>query len=153
MTIDTQAAISGFVATEPRLTYTEDGVPRFYARIGIEHSRLEPDGSFTQLDPTFHDMTMFRRAAEESASRFHKGDKFVAAGRVHEYAYDKDGQTIQTEEFIANRIGHDTARTRYHVDRAPREQAVARETPARDATALEPSERSMTTRPASVLGM
>lgn len=153
MTIDTQAAISGFIATEPRLTYTEDGIPRFYARIGIEHSRLEPDGSFTQLDPTFHDMTMFRREAEESVGRFHKGDKFVASGRVREYAYNKDGQTIQTEEFIANRIGHDTARTRYQVDRTPRQQTVTRETPAREATAFEPQERSMTTRPASAVSM
>lgn len=153
MTIDTQAAISGFIATEPRLTYTEDGIPRFYARIGIEHSRPEPDGSFTQLDPTFHDMTMFRRAAEESVGRFHKGDKFVASGRVHEYAYNKDGQTIQTEEFIANRIGHDTARTRYQVDRTPRQQTVTRETRAREATAFEPQERSTATRPASAAGM
>jgi single-stranded DNA-binding protein len=153
MTIDTQAAISGFIATEPRLTYTEDGVPRFYARIGIEHSRLEPDGSFTQLEPTFHDMTMFRRAAEESVGRFHKGDKFVAAGRVHEYAYTKDGQTIQTEEFIASRIGHDTARTRYQVDRTPRQHAMAHQAPARDARTLQPQERSMTAQPASALGM
>ena len=153
MTIDTQAAICGFIATEPRLTYTEDGVPRFYARIGIEHSRLEPDGSFTQLEPTFHDMTMFRRAAEESVGRFHKGDKFVAAGRVHEYAYNKDGQTIQTEEFIANRIGHDTARTRYQVDRTPRQHTMARETPARDATEFAHPERSMTAQPASAIGM
>ena len=39
MSIDTQQAITGFIATEPRLTYTEDGTARFYARIGIEQSQ------------------------------------------------------------------------------------------------------------------
>lgn len=86
MSIDTQQAITGFIATEPRLTYTEDGTARFYARIGIEHSQQTPDGSFTQLDPSFHDMSAFRRAAEEGVARFHKGDKFIATGRVREYS-------------------------------------------------------------------
>src|SRR5690606_22649135 len=105
----TQQSISGFIATQPRLTSTENGVPRFHARVGIEHSRQEPDGSFTQLDPSFHDLAIFRKTAEEAAARFQKGDKFVATGRVHEYSYDKDGQSVRAEEFIASRIGHDLA--------------------------------------------
>ena len=51
MTIDTQQSISGFIATQPRLSVGENGVSRFHARVGIEHARQEPDGSFTQLEP------------------------------------------------------------------------------------------------------
>ncbi|SCX05970.1 hypothetical protein [Corynebacterium jeikeium] len=36
------------------------------------------------------------------------------------YTYERDGQTIAGEEFVAKKIGHDTARTRYDVDRTPR---------------------------------
>ncbi|WP_218681856.1 MULTISPECIES: single-stranded DNA-binding protein [Microbacterium] len=144
MSIDTQQSISGFIATQPRLTTTENGVPRFHARVGIEHSQQEPDGSFTQLEPSFHDLTIFKKAAEEAAARFQKGDKFVATGRVHEYNYDKDGQTVSAEEFIASRIGHDLARTRYDVDRSPRRSAIERQTPAREEPALEASPRQRT---------
>jgi single-stranded DNA-binding protein len=94
-----------------------------HARVGIEHARQEPDGSFTQLEPTFHDLAIFRKTAEEAASRFRKGDRFVASGRIHEYTYEKDGQQVPAEEFIASRIGHDLARTRYEVDRAPMRRA------------------------------
>ena len=129
MSIDTQQSVSGFIATQPRLTVAENGVSRFHARIGIEHSRQEPDGSFTQLEPTFHDLAIFRKTAEEAASRFRKGDRFVASGRVHEYTFEKDGQQIVAEEFIASRIGHDLARTRYDVDRTPRRSSVDQDAP------------------------
>lgn len=141
MSIDTQQSISGFIATRPRLTVGENGVSRFHARVGIEHSRQEPDGSFTQLDPTFHDLVIFRKTAEEAAARFRKGDKFVASGRVHEYSYAKDGQEIVAEEFIASRIGHDLARTRYDIDRAPRQTSAEREPVALDDPAIDSAVR------------
>lgn len=141
MSIDTQQSISGFIATQPRLTTAENGVPRFHARVGIEHSRQEPDGSFTQLDPSFHDLTIFRKTAEEAAARLQKGDKFVATGRVHEYTYEKDGQTVQAEEFIASRIGHDLARTRYDVDRSPRRSSTERQTAVQEEASFEASLR------------
>jgi single-strand DNA-binding protein len=142
MSIDTQQAITGFIATEPRLTYTEDGTARFYARIGIEHSQQTPDGSFTQLDPSFHDMSAFRRAAEEGVARFHKGDKFIATGRVREYSYEKDGQTVAAEEFIVSRFGHDVARTQYEVDRGPHRDSNMREATGRDASPFEAPARA-----------
>ncbi|OJU41519.1 MAG: single-stranded DNA-binding protein [Microbacterium sp. 69-10] len=122
--IETKPSVTGFIATEPKLSRTEDGTLRFYARIGIEHSRQEPDGSWTQLETTFHDMAAFRRAAEEGHKRFHKGDKFVASGRVHEYTRAKDGEAA--EEFIVSSFGHDIARTQYEVHRAPRQSAPSR---------------------------
>ncbi|QIM16015.1 single-stranded DNA-binding protein [Leucobacter insecticola] len=131
MSIETEQAVAGFIATVPTLTRTEDGAARFYTRIGIEHSRQEPDGSWTKLEPTFHDMTAFRRAAEEGFTRFRKGDKFVATGRVHEYTRQKDGE--QAEEFIVSRFGHDVARTQYVVHRAPRQSAPEQNAPSRSA--------------------
>src|SRR3546814_17419466 len=58
-------------------------------------------------------MVMFKAAAERAYARFRAGDQFVASGYVHEYEFDRDGETVQSEEFVARRIGHDTARTRY----------------------------------------
>ncbi|MFV0461339.1 MAG: single-stranded DNA-binding protein [Actinomycetales bacterium] len=152
MSIETQQAVTGFIATDPRLTYTSEGVARLYCRIGIEHSRQEPDGSFTRLDPTFHDMTAFRKAAEEGIGRLRKGDKLIAIGQVHAYTYEKDGQTVEAEEFIVSRFGHDMARTRYDVDRAPR-QAVEQTMAQREANGFDAPDQPQRSSAAPGMGM
>lgn len=123
MTIPTQMSLNGFIASTPQLTFTGNGVARFYARIGVEHFRKETDASYTKLDSTFHDMVLFRATAERSYARFRVGDSFVASGYINEYELEKSGQTEAREEFVARRIGHDTARTRYDVDRSPGRQS------------------------------
>ncbi|WP_053208275.1 single-stranded DNA-binding protein [Jiangella muralis] len=120
MPLHTQQSLSGFIASEPRLTVTDRGDTRFYAKIGQEHYHRNPDGSFTQLETTFHDLVLYRRTAERAHAAFSKGDKFVAEGYVHTYEYlNEFGQTKTGEEFVAKKIGHDTARTTYSVDRTP----------------------------------
>lgn len=122
MTIPTQMSLQGFIATTPQLTFTGNGVARFYARIGVEHFRKENDASYTKLESTFHDMVMFKATAERAYARFRVGDSFVASGYVNEYELEKHGRVEAREEFVVRRIGHDTARTRYDVDRSPSRQ-------------------------------
>lgn len=125
MTIPTQMSLHGFIATAPELTYGKSDVARFRARVGIEQWRKEPDGAFTKLDLQFCDMVLFKSAAERAYARFRVGDQFVASGYVHEFELERDGTTAQREEFVARQIGHDTARTRYSVERPTRTAAPA----------------------------
>ena len=99
------------------------------------------------MEPTFHDLAIFRKTAEEAAARFRKGDRFVASGRIHEYTYEKDGQQVPAEEFIASRIGHDLARTRYEVDRTPRRPSVDLDTPNQDDLGHDAATRALPTNP------
>jgi single-stranded DNA-binding protein len=86
-------------------------------RVGIEQWRKEVDGTFTKLDPTFHDMVAFESTARETYARFRKGDSFVASGYVHEYEVDgRDGSVIK-EEFVARKMGHNVNKTEYVVQR------------------------------------
>jgi single-strand DNA-binding protein len=117
MTIPTQMSLHGFIATVPDLSFTQTGKARFYARVGCEHYRKEVDGSFTKLDPSFHDLVLFEATAERVYARFRKGDSFVASGYIHQYEIERDGTTLVRDEFVARRIGHDTARTAYEVQR------------------------------------
>lgn len=118
MAIHTKQSLSGFIASDPQLTITELGDARFYVKIGQEHFRRENDGSFTQTETTFHDLVTFRKTAERAQSRFAKGDKFVAEGYTRKYdRADSHGQIVPAEEFVANKIGHDLARTNYTVER------------------------------------
>lgn len=137
MAIKTSPSINGFIASDPRLTFNDDGEARFYARIGVQHYRREEDSSFTELEPTFHDLVQFGKGAELSAERFRKGDNFLAQGYVRDYTRVVDGQERTDEQFVAKRLSHDPNLTTYTVDRRPRAE---RETPA--------AERDPATRPA-----
>lgn len=134
MSIPTQMSLSGFIATEPQVTHTANGTARFYARIGVEHARRETDGTFTPIEPSFHDLVIFGASAERANARFRRGDNFVASGYIHEYEVERNGNPVPREEFVARRIGHDTARTRYNVERSARRttEPAALESPATD---------------------
>jgi single-strand DNA-binding protein len=117
MAIRTQQSLSGFIVTDPELDTTSKGDARFHARIGQEHFQRNEDGSFTQLESTFHDLVQYRKAAERTFERFQKGDNFVAEGYVREYDHEIDGEPRHGEEFVAKKIGHDAARHTYTVNR------------------------------------
>lgn len=72
---------------------------------------------------------MFGRSAEHACERTAKGDNFIAEGYTRTVNYEReDGQAVESEEFVAKKIGHDAARTRYEVDRSPR-MSINREIP------------------------
>ncbi len=114
-------SVSGFITSDPQLTYTERGVARLYIKIGQEHYRREDDGSFMQTETTFHDLVAFKKTAERAHGRLTKGAKFVAKGYVREYDRTAPGgEVVKAEEFVAKKLGHDLARTSYEVDRTRR---------------------------------
>ena len=117
MTIPTQLSLHGFIATAAELTFVGNGGARFHARAGIEQWRREPNGELTKLDPVFCHLVLFGRRAERAYDRFREGDQFVASGYINAYERQRDGHTVPCEEFVARRIGHDSHRTRYTVER------------------------------------
>lgn len=132
MAMTTHESLSGFIASDPLLTRTNNGDARFYARVGQEHFDRKDDGSFEKLDPTFTDLVLFRASAERAFEKFQKGDNFLAEGESRSYTQNVDGQDVTREQFIARRIGHDNNRTNYNVDRAPRAHAITTETAGRE---------------------
>lgn len=117
MSIPTQLSLSGFIASDPQLSFTSTGRAKVYVKVGCEHFRRETDGSFTDLEPTFHDLVVYNKTAERAYDRFNKGDRFVASGYIHEYEVETDDTTVIREQFVARKIGHDLARTPYSVSR------------------------------------
>ncbi|GAB3129293.1 single-stranded DNA-binding protein [Glaciibacter psychrotolerans] len=125
MALHTQQSLSGFIASEPQQSVTESGETRFYARVGQPHFRHEDSGSFTELEPSFHDLVTYRATADRTLTRFAKGDSFVAEGYVHTFEVEHGGEVVEREEFVAKKIGHDLARTNYEVNRPCRSSAAA----------------------------
>ena len=119
MSIPTQMSLVGFVASAPELHFTKKGDECCRLRVGVEQWRREVDGSFTKLDPTFHDMVAFESTARETYARFRPGDSFVASGYIHEFEVERrDGASVIKEEFVAKKIGHNANKTDYLVQRA-----------------------------------
>ena len=96
---------------------------------------------------------MFGRSANHAHDRFRKGDNFIAEGYTRSVNYERDGQAVESEEFTARKIGHDTARTRYEVDRSPRRNGPEQTAPARDTSAFTSPEPSRHATAAPAMGM
>ena len=122
-------ALVGYIDSDPILRYGKTGVPRFYARVGIEHFRPDGEDSFTKTGTTFHDLVIFRKTAENAKELFAPGDHFIAQGYVREYT-DQHGN--EREEFVAKKIGHDPMWTPYTVDRTPEPDTMQRQAPSLD---------------------
>ncbi|MFB7893669.1 single-stranded DNA-binding protein [Microbacterium sp. NPDC056044] len=138
MALRTQQSISGFIASEPQHSTMENGDTRLYVRIGQPHFRRNADGTFTEMEPTFHDMVAYRATAERALTRFAKGDSFVAEGYTRTYPIERDGQVVEAEEFVAKKLGHDLARTNYDVDRSRRSATAERQMPSLGASPIGP---------------
>ncbi|MDF2846635.1 MAG: hypothetical protein K0R97_617 [Oerskovia sp.] len=145
--IPTRESLAGFIVTEPRLTTTSTGQQRLAARVGVEHWVKELDGSRTELDPTFYTLAIFGPLAQRLEGRFRQGDRFVAAGHTTAYTPDRSGVTELRHEFVATRIGHDAARTRYTVDRGITARHPAGLATARDAALPEPGSETTASGP------
>ena len=118
--IRTYESFSGFIASTPNTEPIGKGKPRFYAHAGQNQFRKEDDGSYTKTGTEYMPIVAYDKVAEELTARFARGDNFVAEGYSHPFSYKKDGQTVEGEEFVVWKVGHDASRTRYDVDRSPR---------------------------------
>lgn len=126
MSINTKPSVTGFIATDPKRSETREGKTKFFARFGQPHAQRNEDGTFTQLDPTFSNLVAYGETAEWALENLRKGDSFLAQVNKRDYSFERDGKQVEGEEFIANKISHDSTRHDYVVDRTPRtEQAVA----------------------------
>jgi single-stranded DNA-binding protein len=122
-------SLAGFIASAPDLHFTSAGAEYIRVRVGVEQWRKEVDGSFTKLDPTFHDLVAFESTARELYARFRPGDCFVASGYVHEYEVETPTGSLIKEEFVARKIGHNANKTAYEVQRPRHAPAPQRPSP------------------------
>lgn len=130
MSIPTKASLSGFIATTPHTSTTKSGVPRMFVRVGKPRYRREDDGTFTELEPSFHDLVAFGESVVRALSKLQKHDNFIAEGRVNHRTVERDGVPTEVVQFIASKIGPDAARTSFTMDRSQHDSRTAERTSA-----------------------
>jgi hypothetical protein len=123
MTIPTQMSLQGYIASAPELTFTGKGHARFFCRVGIEQHRKEVDGRSPSSTPPTATWCFSTRLPSGRTRGSSPATRSCASGHIHEYEQERPGGPSQIrEQFVARRIGHDCARTRYIVDRTPAQQ-------------------------------
>lgn len=127
--LELRESMYGFVASTPQLTYTENGDPRLYFKAGQEHRQREPDGSWTKLPTTFHDVVAFNRAALFGIENLQEQSRFVAQGSLRHYVNKRTDAA--EEQFEATRFLPTRPRERNTASRAPR-RTTGRDTPAQN---------------------
>lgn len=123
-------SLSGFIASEPRLSATKKGYAKFYAKIGQEHGHFDDDGTWIKEPTTFHDLNAFRGNAIRAYNKLHKDDHFIARGRMEEYTSRTTGKT--KHRFVAYGFGRDIAYADDDLDRSSQREAPTRQPPAHE---------------------
>lgn len=109
MGIPTSVGLAGFVDAPPEVSTKENGLAEARVRVRATRWVEQPDGS-QELEAVRCVLVAYGDLAHRIDARFWAGDAIVAGGRVR-----KTGDGV--EEFVANRVGHDVARTTYTVRR------------------------------------
>lgn len=133
---DVRESFKGRIKSDPQLSTTKKGHAKFYAKVEQRHWHPEPDGTYTRLPNSYHDLVAYKGPAVRAYKELQKNDYFIAEGRMEGYLSKRTGEIKQ--RFVATAAGHDMAYTRYEVDRTPRREAsehdaVAHEAPQQDA--------------------
>lgn len=136
---DVRESFKGRIKSEPTLGTTSKGKAKFYAKVEQRHWRYEPDGTYTRLPNTYHDLVAYKGAAVRAYKQLAKNDYFIAEGRMEDYLSKRTGEMKQ--RFAATGFGHDMAHTRYEVDRSPRRDAPERPVAEQQATERQVAER------------
>lgn len=119
MTIPIRQSLEGVFLTGLQPGTTRTGVPVLRARVRAQQWQHEGE-TFTPGEPVTCDLVVFHESTQKTRTRFRPGDAFIASGHINTYDITRDGKTVQREEFVARRLGHDAARTRYKVTRTRR---------------------------------
>ena len=102
----------GFVAREPYLRETKNGVHVADMRIGATTRMLDKQtGEWVDADTSYFTVTCWRRLADHAKASLHKGDPVVVKGRFRTKNYeDKVGQLRTEVQIMAETVGHDLTR-------------------------------------------
>jgi single-strand DNA-binding protein len=105
-------SVAGYVATDPRGTYTRSGVPTVSLRLAWTPRRLDKStGEWADEPSSFASVRCFRKLAQHAAMSLRKGDPVIVTGtlRVREYEAS-DGSKRTNVDVLATSIGPDLSR-------------------------------------------
>ena len=121
----TQITTIGNLTSDPDLRFTPSGKAVATVRIAVNH-RIRQGEEWVDGEPSFYDVTLWEKLAENAAESLRKGDRVLVTGQVHTEAWtDSDGAKRTKQVIIDPEIGASLRFTTVQVARGTREQPAS----------------------------
>lgn len=99
-----QATLVGNAGKDPELRYTQGGTAIAKFSLATSYGLKKPDGTW-ENKTTWHNIVVFGKMAEGTASRIRKGDPVLVVGRIENDEWTgQDGQKRRTTQIIADTL-------------------------------------------------
>lgn len=117
---------TGNLTRDPELTFTDSGAARLRITLACNNRILDRStNTWSDGEPTYLDVTVWREMAENVAESVEKGDPITVAGRLKQRKWEQDGQTRTAYEVDADTVGVDLRRRKVKVTRIDRSSRPA----------------------------
>jgi single-strand DNA-binding protein len=112
----------GFVATEPKIRFIQDGIPVASMRVGSTVRKIDREtGEWRDGETSFFSVTCWRSLATNATTCLRKGQPVIIAGKLRTDRFeDRSGRQRSEIEVDADTIGFDLRRGVAHFSRNQR---------------------------------
>jgi single-strand DNA-binding protein len=118
MASDNHTAITGNLAADPELRFTNTGVPVANLRVAVTQRVQDKDGTWRDGETSFHRVNVWRDQAHNLTDSLGKGDRVMVTGRLRQRAWETpEGERRTSTEIDADEVG---ASLRFHTAKLER---------------------------------
>jgi len=112
---------TGNLTRDPELSFTSSGAARLRITLACNNRILDRStNTWSDGEPTFLDVTVWREMAENVAESVQKGDPVTVVGRLKQRKWEQDGQTRTAFEVDADSVAVDLRRRKVSLHRIER---------------------------------
>ncbi|GGU46436.1 single-stranded DNA-binding protein [Nocardioides albus] len=120
---------AGNLTEDPELRFTPSGTPVANLRVAVNRRVKQNNGEWVDATPTFHNIKVWGRQAENLAESLFRGDRALVHGQIETESWaDKDTGELRTKDVvvISDRYGEIGPSIRYATARP---EKVSRKSP------------------------
>jgi single-strand DNA-binding protein len=106
MASDNHTTITGNLAADPELRFTNTGIAVANLRVAVTQRLQDKDGTWRDGETSFHKVNVWRDQAHNLTDSLGKGDRVMVTGRLRQRAWETpEGEKRTTTEIDADEVG------------------------------------------------
>jgi single-strand DNA-binding protein len=118
--------VTGNLTGDPEVRFTKSGTAVTHMRVAASDRKRDDQGNWTDGEPCFLNVTVWKRMGENAAESLAKGDAVVVTGRLRQSSYTKqDGTQVTTYDVEADDVAPSLSRATASVHRNGKTSAPA----------------------------
>lgn len=122
--------VSGNLTADPEVRFTKSGTAVASLRVAASDRKRDAQGNWSDGDPCYLSVSVWKRMGENVAETLRKGDAVVINGRLRQSSYVKqDGTQVTAYEVEADDIAPSLSRATASVHRNTKTSAPVQDDP------------------------